>query len=185
MIRECCVALALAAGFAGAQTAPVPSLYQDLYSELQTKVSTLDKTISSQWSGVPYPTLYGSSLLNANANIGLRLLNPTAVPAYRMELDGLKKLGVLAVVVYMAYPLLYQPFLQFNGDPNDYEAIIAFYQGVATVRRRAKPIRRTRPSQRPDQVNVLIPPSLAGAGVVDVTARADNMVSNAVTVQIR
>ena len=61
----------------------------------------------------------------------MQLLGPNVVAKYRQELKALKSLGVQAVVVKTGYPLLYQPFLQFNGDPQDYAKIVSFYQGVS------------------------------------------------------
>ena len=122
--------IAFLASTAFAQTAPVPASYQSLYSELQGKLATFDSNISSQWNGTKFPTQFSAELLYANSNSGLLLLSAGTVAKYRAELNALKGLGVKAVVVKMGYPLLYQPFLQFNGDPADYAKIISFYQGV-------------------------------------------------------
>ncbi len=125
------IAIGLAAASAMfAQNPPVPATYQPLYSELQGKLNALSNTVNSQWNGQKGDTIYSGELLNANSNSGLQLLGPTTRSRYLMELNGLKSLGVQAVVVKMGFPLLYQPFLQFNGDPQDYNSVISFFQQV-------------------------------------------------------
>jgi uncharacterized protein (TIGR03437 family) len=113
-----------------AQNAPVPATYQPLYSELQGKLDSLQSTVTSQWNGQRGESIYSSELLQANSNSGLLLLAAGNRAKYLQELDALKSLGVQAVVVKMGYPFLYQPFLQYNGDPNDYPTIISYYQQV-------------------------------------------------------
>ncbi len=112
------------------QNAPVPPAYQGLYTELSNDLSALTTTVNSQWNGQKGQTMYTSELLNANGSIGLGLLASGARQKYLQELNALKSIGVQAVTVKMGFPMLYQPFLQFNGDPGDYGPIIQFYQQV-------------------------------------------------------
>jgi uncharacterized protein (TIGR03437 family) len=54
-----------------------------------------------------------------------------------LELDALSALGVEAVVINIHFPILYEPFYQFNGNPGDYHRFISFYkQLVNDVHRR-------------------------------------------------
>ncbi len=114
-----------------AQTAAVPAAEQPVYDQLQGKLTAFTQTVTSQWNGVKTPYLKSGELLSADGNLGLLLLGAGQRTKYLNELNALKNLGNTAVVVQMGYPLLYQPFLQFNGDPQDYASIIAFYQQVA------------------------------------------------------
>lgn len=59
------------------------------------------------------------------------MFQPQAHASVLAELDRLKSLGVKAVVVCFNFPLLYQPFYTFNGDPGDYQPMLAFYQQLA------------------------------------------------------
>ena len=124
------IILSLVAGAALAQNPPVPSTYQPLYTELQGKLDALQGFVNSNWNGQKGDSIYTSELLNANSNSGLLLLGPGTRAKYLQELNALKSLGVQAVVVKMGFPMLYQPFLQYNGDPQDYPTIISFFQGV-------------------------------------------------------
>ncbi|HEY4362443.1 MAG TPA: hypothetical protein VGN17_15825 [Bryobacteraceae bacterium] len=117
----------LAAGIAWGQ---VPLDYQDLYSSLQQKLTAFDASVLSQWNGTKSNVDFSAELLSANCNRGLQLL--TARQGYLAELAKLKALGVNTVTVCASFPILYQPFYQFNGDPADYQNMLAFYQQLAT-----------------------------------------------------
>jgi hypothetical protein len=54
-----------------------------------------------------------------------------------LELTRLQGLGVRAVTICIGFPLLYRPFFEFNGDPDDYQRFIDFYRKLsAEVHRR-------------------------------------------------
>lgn len=123
--------MVVGAGFAQSE---VPSTYLDLYTSLQGKISSFDNTVRSQWNGQKAPVVFAAELLSANGNRGLQLLNAQTRTSYLLELSALKGLGVQAVIIPIGFPILYQPFYQFNGDPGDYARMLDFYkQLVADV----------------------------------------------------
>jgi uncharacterized protein (TIGR03437 family) len=96
-------------------------------------IGTYNNTLSSGWHGNKSSTAFGTELLAANDNIGLTgLLAPDALSKVELELDDLSKLGVQFVTVAVSFPILYQPFYQYNGDPQDYQTVLTFYQNVMT-----------------------------------------------------
>jgi uncharacterized protein (TIGR03437 family) len=130
VLRQLLISLTACAGIAAAQTPTVPAEYQGLYNELQAKLNAFDSAVSAQWNGTQYSTLFSGELLTVNSNRGLQLLGSNVRTGYLTELAALKKVGAQAVVVKMGYPLLYEPFMQFNGTPDDYSKIVAFFQQV-------------------------------------------------------
>jgi hypothetical protein len=110
---------------------PVPTEFGDLYPVLQTRIRTFDGKVSAAWNGQKSGVSFGGELLTANGNRGLQLLGPTALAGVRLELDRLKALGLQSVVVAVGFPILHAPFFQYNGDPKDAAAFLAFYQTVA------------------------------------------------------
>jgi len=125
------LALALLAGScAWTQTPAVPGDYQTTYSELQNYISSFDATVTSQWNGKPSNVLWGSELLSADANGGLQLLKDSA--GTLLELKKLHALGVRSVTVDIGFPILNQDFYTFNGDPGDFQAMVAYYANLAS-----------------------------------------------------
>jgi uncharacterized protein (TIGR03437 family) len=123
-------ALLLTAGsYAFAQNAPVPAAYQATYTELQSDISSFDATVTASWNGKPGNVLWSAELLTANANLGLALLKAQA--GVTVELNELRSLGAKAVTVNIAFPILTQAFYTYNGDPQDYASMVAFYSGLA------------------------------------------------------
>jgi len=121
----------LAALVALGQSASVPANFTELYASLEQKIDAFDRTVSSQWSGQKSPVVWSTELLIANCNRGLSLLRPQAHRSILRELDRLQGLGVNAVTLCIGFPILYQPFYDFNGDPQDYQRILNFYQQLA------------------------------------------------------
>lgn len=114
---------------AGIGWAQIPTDFQDLYTSLQQKLTAFDATVLSQWNGTKSNVDFSAELLTANCNRGLQLLG--ARQGYLAELARLKALGVTMVTVCAGFPILYQPFYQYNGDPADYQRMLAFYQQLA------------------------------------------------------
>jgi len=127
------IAVVFAAAQAAAQPGRVPAEYQDLYRTLQGKIAAFENTVSGTWDGTKPPVVFSSELLSANANSGLVLLQPTRMDLVSLELSRLKSLGVKAVTMQIGFPILYSPFFAFNGDPNDYQSLLSFYQQVAST----------------------------------------------------
>ena len=109
----------------------VPAAYADLYPALQGILAGYDQGITAAWNGQKSPVSFGGELLTANANRGRQLLGPNVMTAVRLELDRLRALGLQSVTVCMGFPVLYPAFFQFNGDPEDAAALLAFYTSVA------------------------------------------------------
>jgi uncharacterized protein (TIGR03437 family) len=94
-------------------------------------MNAYDATLSSSWHGTKSSTAFGTELLAANDNISLKgILAPDALSKVQLELDDLAKLGVQFVTVAVSFPILYQPFYQYNNDPQDYQSVLNFYQSV-------------------------------------------------------
>src|ERR1700722_17892426 len=130
------IALAILAGScAWAQNPPVPAVFQSTFTELQNSIASFQSTVSASWNGKTSSVLWSSELLSANANNGLQLLttDPSALPG----IDALRALGAKAITVNISFPILDQTFYYFNGDPQDYAPMVAFYSNLATQIHRA------------------------------------------------
>ena len=119
-------------GSASAQTPPVPSTFQDLYTELDNYLVSFNATLGPG-NASAHPTLMTGSLKAANSNIGPQLLNSTT--GMQLQLNALKAMGAQAIMVEVGFPMLYQPFLTSQGQ--SYSAFVAYYQGVAAAVRQA------------------------------------------------
>jgi len=115
-----------------AQAPPVPSTYQDLYTQLNNYLVSFNATMGPASSSA-YPTLMTGSLKSANGNIGPQLLNGTN--AMQLQLNALKAMGAQAIMVQVGFPLLYEPFMTSQGQ--SYSAFVAYYQGLAAAVRQA------------------------------------------------
>jgi hypothetical protein len=126
-----CAALLLAGSLAFSQSPAVPCTYSDLYTTLQGQIAAFDTTVSSQWNGTRPPVAFSGELLLANANLGTELLAPGAYNNAVTDLNRLQALGVKAVTVNIAFPILLPSFFQWNGDPGDYNSFVNFYKQLA------------------------------------------------------
>lgn len=99
-----------------------------MYSEIQGDLNNFESTLLKQYDGSKSPVAFSGELLYSDGNRGTQLLGPNARAGYMRELNALKALGLKAVVTKVGFPLLYQSFLQMNGDPQDYQAYLQFYQ---------------------------------------------------------
>lgn len=123
---------------AAAQCTSVPTTFSATCSQLQGYLDSFNSTIASQWNGSRPPVAFGAELTAADANRGLQtLLAPNTINSVELQLNGLVNLGVQSVVIGVSFPILYQPFYQYNNDPQDYAKVLTFYQNVMTeVRKR-------------------------------------------------
>ena len=128
----------LFAASAGAQCSSNPAAYSATCTQLQGYLDTFNSTISSQWNGSKPPVAFGAELTAAEANRGLQaLIAPNAINSVQLQLNGLASVGVQSVTVGVGFPILYQPFYQYNNDPQDYNKVLTFYQSVmAELRKR-------------------------------------------------
>jgi uncharacterized protein (TIGR03437 family) len=117
-----------AANRAAAQCSTYPAAYTGTCTNMLGYITSYNATLSTGWHGARSSTAFGTELLAANDNIGLTgLLAPDALSKVELELDDLAKLNVQFVTVAVSFPILYQPFY---NDPQDYEAVLTFYQNV-------------------------------------------------------
>src|ERR1017187_7068158 len=122
----------LSHGSANAQAPPVPSIFQDLYTQLDNSLVSFNTTLGPG-NASAHPILMTGSLKAANSNIGPQLLNGTT--GMQLQINALKAMGAQAIMVEVGFPMLYQPFLTSQGQP--YSAFVAYYQGVAAAVRQA------------------------------------------------
>lgn len=125
-------------GTGAAQCSTAPSTFSATCSQLQSILDSFNTTVNSQWNGAKSPVAFGTDLTAANANRGLQtLLASSTLGGVQLQLDGLAKVGLQAVTVGVSFPILYQPFYQYNNDPQDYAKVLSFYQSVMTeIRKR-------------------------------------------------
>ena len=109
----------------------VPQEYQDLYAMMDGKVSAFDSRVSRSWDGKSSDVQFAAELLVANCNRGRQLLDSLAFEGTKLELTRLQGLGVRAVTICIGFPLLYRPFFEFNGDPDDYQRFNDFYRKLS------------------------------------------------------
>src|SRR6187402_648425 len=123
----------IAGSLAFAQSgATVPAAYQDLYSQLKTRLDSFDAQVSAAWDSATFPTDFSAELLTANGNRGQQLLSPNARVGAVLELQSLKNLGMRAVTIALPYPLLNRAYLQSAGQGGDYDAYLSYYQYVVS-----------------------------------------------------
>ena len=141
MLRYC--RLTILAGlifgsYAAAQCTSVPAAYTTTCNGLQSYLASFNSTLASQWNGAKSPVAFGAELTAADANRGLQtIISPNAINSVQLQLSGLVRVGVQSVVIGIGFPILYQPFYQYNNDPQDYAKVLSFYQNVmAAVRQR-------------------------------------------------
>lgn len=116
-----------------AQTATVPAVYQDLYTQLNGDVTDFQGKVTQMWNGSKYPVKFSGQLTNANSNNGPGLLQPASFTLIQTEILYLKSLGVKAISVEMSFPMLYQPFFDSIGQPQYQSQFAAFYANVASA----------------------------------------------------
>ncbi len=108
----------------------VPSDYTSLYQLVESNVSAFAALIPAQSASQPTSTLMSGDLLYANGNSGLKLLTTARQQDIQEELARLKSLGLTAVTVTMGLPLMNEDFYTFNGDPQDFQSMLAVYQNL-------------------------------------------------------
>ena len=125
----------LVAGALAANAQGIPSTYQDLYSSLQDKLTAFDAILAAGWDGSKPPMEFRAEILSANSDRGLALLGPNGPAGAELEIRSLQALGVTTVSLAIDFPVLYKPFYAYNGDPNDYQKMLAYYRQVAASAR--------------------------------------------------
>jgi hypothetical protein len=120
-----------ATGSLFAQAPPVPSEYQALYNNLSTQITGFDAAVNAGWNGSSYPYLDAPQLLPASSDGYTNLLQPGYTLAVYAQLEELQALGASAVTVHMNFPIFYQPFYTYIGNPAQYHQFVSFYQQLA------------------------------------------------------
>ncbi len=103
---------------------PVPSQYQDLYTQLSGQISSFNTTISAGWNGQPYPVLNAAQLRSAACEQGSQLFAPGYYNGVLNEMQSLQALGVNTMTVHVDFPTL-DP--AFYSNPADYQNYLNFY----------------------------------------------------------
>ena len=118
---------------AAACQAQIPTVYQDLYTQLTQDVADLQGGISKVWDGSTYPVAYSAQLTDANSNNGPGLLNPASFTLIQNDIAALRAVGVKAVSVEVSFPMLYAPFFNSIGQPGYQQQFVTLYGNVAAA----------------------------------------------------
>jgi hypothetical protein len=114
------------------QTPPVPAQYQDLYDSLTTQIAGFETTLDAGWNGSAYAYLNAPQLQTANSGQYTLLLGTNYYAGQvTVQLDELQALGANGVTIHINFPILYQPFYTYIGNPSQYQQFVSFYQQVA------------------------------------------------------
>ncbi len=90
--------------------AQTPAKYQQLYNFLDAKLSVAHDSIQANWNGAKAPVVFSVDLTYADGNRGEDLLKQQTLLGVARQLDGIASLGVQAITVSIAYPLLKPSF---------------------------------------------------------------------------
>jgi hypothetical protein len=122
----------LTAGSLSAQNPTVPVAYQDIYNNLTTQIAGFNTAVKADGNGSSYPYLNAPQLQAANSNQYTSLLAPYYYSVgVTDQLTELQALGANAVTVHINFPILYQPFHAYAGNPAQYQQFVSFYQQLA------------------------------------------------------
>ena len=129
----CLVLLSLHAGRLAAQCSSAPASLTATCSQIQTELDNFNATLAAGWNGVKTPVAFGTELTTADCNRGpATLLAPGTFAQVLTQLNAFALVGVQSVTTCIGFPILYQPFYQYNGDPQDYVQVVAFYQNFVS-----------------------------------------------------
>jgi chitodextrinase len=130
-MRVCSLLIAIALPAAG--FAQIPSVYQDLYTQLNRDVGDFQSAVQSSWNGSLYPVAFSGQLTDANCNNGPALLQPGSMALIDSEILLLKATGVKAISVEVSFPMLDSAFFNFIGQPSYQSQFTTFYANVASA----------------------------------------------------
>jgi fibronectin type 3 domain-containing protein len=127
--RTLLLALAAACSVSFGQT--VPSQYQDIYTNLNTQISSFDSSVRAAWNGSLWPVNHAPQLESASSAQYTALLDPGYYSGVVLpQLEELQALGAQGIKVQVSFPILYQPF--YGSNTSLYQSMAAFYQQLAT-----------------------------------------------------
>ncbi len=120
---------------------PVPSQYQDLYSQLKDDLDKFNATLDSSWSGAKYPVSFATDLYIADNAANGKILQAGYYSQFMTPfLNAIQSLNIKAVKLTISFPILYQPYYASASGANNaaqYQQTLNFYlQLAADVRAR-------------------------------------------------
>jgi uncharacterized protein (TIGR03437 family) len=125
--------LCLQTGRTAAQCASAPASLSPTCAQLQGELDSFNGTLTAGWNGVKTPVAFGTEITTADCNRGpATLLAPGTFAQVLAQLNAFALVGVQSVTTCIGFPVLYQPFYQYNGDPQDYAPMVAFYQNFVS-----------------------------------------------------
>ena len=128
---QCIPLFTLTVGCFIASGQTVPSEYQDIYSNLNTQISSFDSAVRADWNGSTSPVVYAPQLEAASSAQYTGLLATNYYSNVVLpELDELQALGAHGVKVQVSFPILYSPY--YGSNQSLYESMLGFYQQLST-----------------------------------------------------
>ena len=129
----CFSLMCLQAGQAAAQCSSAPASLSAVCNLLQADLDSFNTTVTAGWNGVKTPVAFGTEVTTADCNRGpATLLGPDTFAQVLIQLNAFALVGVQSVTTCIGFPTLYQPFYQYNNDPQDYLKMVAFYQSFVS-----------------------------------------------------
>jgi len=127
------VLICLQATPAATQCSSAPASLGPLCNQLQGDLGSFSTALTTGWNGVKTPVAFGTEVTTADCNRGpATLLAPGTFAQVLSQLNAFALVGVQSVTTCIGFPLLYQPFYQYNNDPQDYAQVVAFYQNFVS-----------------------------------------------------
>ena len=102
---------------------PVPAEYQDLYNEMYSDLTKFQSAMRASSQGQAQSataTIFSASLPTANSNLGPALIQPGHLTATLKNVDGLKALGVKAIMMDVNFPILYRGYYSTDAEYQQY-----------------------------------------------------------------
>jgi uncharacterized protein (TIGR03437 family) len=129
----CFLLMCLQAGQAAAQCSSAPASLSATCNLLQGDLDSFNTTVTAGWNGVKTPVAFGTEVTTADCNRGpATLLAPDTFAQVLIQLNAFALVGVQSVTTCIGFPALYQPFYEYNGDPQDYPKMVTFYQNFVS-----------------------------------------------------
>lgn len=115
--------------------ATVPSVYTQVYAQLEADVKDFRDTINTLWNGtINDSILYTAQLSSSNCNNGPNLTTESSFATMQTELLKIKAIGAKAVAVEVSFPMLYEPFMD-GAQAGLQNQFVTFYTNLAdTIR---------------------------------------------------
>jgi hypothetical protein len=109
--------------------AQVPTNFQNLYNEVQQKLTGFNQQLNGMGAGT-YPVAMASAFPNADADVGPGLVQPSHFLGLVLELQALHAMGVRSIMVELGFPILYEPFFKSHAQ---YVSFVNFYGNLAST----------------------------------------------------